>query len=324
MKHQKMVAYFQLTIAQFGIALGIIFSKELMNLGFAPSIVVASRFIISVLALGTILILGATDSTKRHALFHWKFKASDMPLLLFQALCGGIFFNVLLNLGLKFTTAKTAGLLTSALPAVLAFMAWIFLREKISHEKKFAILVVILGVAILELDAFKNGPDHGMVLGGIFVILALIPEASYTIITRRFRGYCHPLMLAFFVNVINAIAFLPFYAPTILSDMQKLNPNGYICFALSGLGSILFYVYWNQGMTQVKASTAALFTAVEPVSTAILAVFFFGEIFSFTDGVATALVLSSIFMGITPNKKKTGNHNAYNSGSTVVDSELLL
>ena len=46
-----------------------------------------------------------------------------------QALTGGLLFNLLFFGGLCFTTASSAGIISSTLPAMIAICAWVFLKE---------------------------------------------------------------------------------------------------------------------------------------------------------------------------------------------------
>src|SRR5690348_12076825 len=67
-----------------------------------------------------------------------KLTTKEWMWLTAQALTGGLLFNLLFFGGLSFTTASSAGIISSALPAMIAICAWIFLRESLSSRKIMA------------------------------------------------------------------------------------------------------------------------------------------------------------------------------------------
>jgi drug/metabolite transporter (DMT)-like permease len=184
----------------------------------------------------------------------------DKLLLFFQAMCGGFLFNVLILYGMKTTSAVSAGIISSIIPIVIFILAAILLREKITFQKGLAIIVVMLGLLILNSDMTSHAME-GALLGNCLVLLAVIPEALFTILSKSVGKKISEMDAVILINLF------------------------------------LFFLLWYRGLTKINANTAALFTGVMPISTAILACVFLNEPLKYTDMIGMLFVIAAIFIG---------------------------
>ena len=74
------------------------------------------------------------------AVLHWLKKPADEApmsrhtqwLLFVESFVGNFLFSIFMLFGVTMTSAVSAGVIMAAIPAVVALMSWIFLRERIT------------------------------------------------------------------------------------------------------------------------------------------------------------------------------------------------
>lgn len=80
--------------------------------------------------------------------------------LALQALCGIALYRVFTFEGLRFTSAASAGLMSSAAPAVIGLLAWGLLRERPPLRRIGGIACVSLGLVAINISPFLA--EHGL------------------------------------------------------------------------------------------------------------------------------------------------------------------
>jgi drug/metabolite transporter (DMT)-like permease len=296
------LGYCQLAIAQIGVGISIVLAKQLMHRGIPAVMQMEARFAGCFLILLLMLLLRRQGYQGLS-----KFKAIAMPrdwiLLVAQALCAGVLFNVFMLLGLEYTTATSAGIIASILPAIVAILSLIILKEKLARRNIIAIVLAIIGVSILHLDNISTEQGNFALLGGALVFLALIPEALYTIFAKLLGDKIEPLSQATIINFISMLVFLPFYLFIIgIQQLIILDPIDITMLGISCFCSMLFYYYWTKGIMVIPAMTAAVFTGLMPISTTIFAILMLGETFTIYDSIGMLCVLVSIVVGSGTNR----------------------
>lgn len=298
MPKAHMIAYGALICAQVAIAVNIVVGKFLI--GEIPTFVFLSiRFFLSAVILSLIYLLCQSRLvSEEHPTGH--LTRVDWLFLLLQAFMGGFLFNYFFFWGMEYTTAISAGIISSTLPAIIMVCAVLFLGEKLTLLKVLAILCAMTGVVIVsmhhatvrEVNLFRN------LWGDILVFIALIPEALYSIFNKFSGRRFIPLGNATVVNWLIFFMILPlgyfdyqeFYAPYAVLFWELL--------LISALTNVVFYWAWPKGLLVVPANTAAIFGALVPVVTSVLGWFFLHEIFGWHEGFGLLLAFTALLLGI--------------------------
>jgi drug/metabolite transporter (DMT)-like permease len=295
-KKDYAIGYAELTLAQCCVGINVISGKFLI--GFFPIfLLLAIRFAIGFAGM---LAIARMNSVRYSAIYHnfMGLTAKDKILLIFQAACGGFFFNVLILFGMKTTSATAAGIISSITPIMIFILAAVLLHEKINFQKGVAIVIVMFGLFILNTGKTASSMS-GALLGNCLVLLAVIPEALFTILSKSVGKKITEMEAVILVNLFNLILFLPFAAYAI-TDFHPMNISAsvYGQLLIYGIsGGIMFFLLWYRGLTKINANTAALFTGVMPVSTTILAFIFLKEPISASEIIGMLLVIAAIFVG---------------------------
>lgn len=226
--------------------------------------------------------------------------------LFLQSFFGCFLFSLFMLYGVTFTSAISAGIITSALPSLIALLACVMLREKISRYGLFAIGFAAFGIALLNLqDVGASGSSS--VIGNLLVFGAVLSEALFAIYSRRLSMTVHPWSMAFGVNVVGFLLFAPLAIPqALVFDWGAPSSQlWYWVLFYSVTASVLSFLLWYRGVSQVPANVAGLFTGLMPVSAAVLGVLVLGERLSWGHGVGMAMVIAAILLGAkTPRSLK--------------------
>jgi drug/metabolite transporter (DMT)-like permease len=168
----------------------------------------------------------------------------------------------------KYTTIANAVLTHYTAPVIVAFLAPLFLKEKIT--KKIIVVIMIASVGLwIMIGGFslKESQIAGIVAG-------LISGLTYAIIIIFLRIHSqnfNPLVLCFFTNITIAILLLPFIREFPLHALW-----GYLFMGIVHLtiAPVLYY----KGLQYVTANKAAVLGYLEPVCAIFLSMIFLKEI----------------------------------------------
>ncbi len=280
-----------LILAQIMVAMNIVASKLLLS-SVPILLLLTIRF-----TLATVILLPLhwlTPSKLFSTRYHFaQLSAKDWFYIFIQALSAGILFNCLMLVGLQYTDANAAGIITSALPALIALMSWIILGEKISGKRGICVCIATVGLVIIACEKLHNIQLNHSFLGDLIVFFSLIPEASYYVFSKL-----HPVRLPVFLisallNGINAIFlflmlfFLPLHG-------GHINRDSWLIVFILGLSSGLFYVFWYFGCQCVDGIMASLSTAVMPIATIIFAGVLLHEQLTIGQLIGMSMVMLSV------------------------------
>lgn len=274
-------------MAQLMVGINIVSSKYLIP-DMPILFLLVMRFLIASVFLYVIhLFIADKNNTKLSML-----TGRDWQFIIAQALCAGALFNFLLLLGLNYTEASVAGIITSVLPAMIAIMSVIFLKERLTLLSILCITFAVLGLLIINAHNFASARLDGL-LGDAIILLSLLPESTYYVLAKI---YDNKLPLFFVATLMNAIN-LPVLLITMIFTSQwyaQFNWIDGVVLFIAGISSGLFYVFWFWGCKQVKGSVAGLFTAFMPVTTLIVAWIALGESITILQTCGMILVMISV------------------------------
>ena len=202
--------------------------------------------------------------------------------LALQALCGIVLYRVFTFEGLRHTSAASAGLMSSAAPAVIGILAWGLLRERPPLARIWGIACVSLGLVAINISPFwadQCVPGWAVagqsadvlwrnLLGNGLVLAAVLGEAAFSVLSKARCCAMSPLRRTALVSLY-AFAIL---LPVALLDVQQYDFIGLSCMTLGCIAyygaavSYLSYVLWFKGIALVPASAAAAFTGLVPLS----------------------------------------------------------
>lgn len=231
---------------------------------------------------------------------------SDYFYLGLQALLGTVLYRIFFFIGLKYVDASFAGILSALQPAMISFLAVMFLRENLQMKEKIGIGLAVLGLLVAYLsNKVTLTYSSGLLIGTLLVLLAVFGEACFSVFAKKLNKQVSPMAIAGMVTFISCVLSLP----TAVYDILNFDVSS---ISLFGIGLILYYgifltyisfILWFSGLKNVNASIAGIFTALVPVSGILLSIIFLKESPNLYELIGGLLIIISIIMVVYKNNK---------------------
>ncbi len=226
----------------------------------------------------------------------------DWLYLLLQALCGGLLYMVLMLYGLRYTSAMTAGIITSTVPICVALLAVLLLGEKLHGRTAAALVLAFLGILAVNTASPRADVAPWPLFGNMLMAGAVLAESLFVIFAKRTATVLAPYRMAFIINLMGTVLVAPFAT----HDLATFSPASVpwaiwllpIFYALTS--SALALVLWYRGLAVVPASEAAIFTSTFPISALAVSIIFLGEQPQWAHAMGLACVLSAIMLATRP------------------------
>jgi len=234
-----------------------------------------------------------------------------MRLLVFlESFLGNFMFSICMITGVSMTSAVSAGVIMSVIPAVVALMSWIFLRERIGVRVWLAIVCGALGIGLLSLAKASHsaagtaGALNQAWLGNLLVFAAVLCEAAYAVIGKKLTAVLSPKRISAIINLWGLVLMTPLGLYTAWSfDFVAVNRNIWCLLLFYGLAASVWTVWlWMTGLKSIPAARAGVFTVMLPVSAALVGVLVLGESLTLIQLAAFALALVGMLLVTLPGK----------------------
>jgi len=249
------------------------------------------------------------------AMLHWLRKpAGEAPLtrrtrglLFLESFLGNFLFSLFMLFGVSLTSAVSAGVIMAAIPATVALLSWAFLRERIAGRTWTAIGCAALGIGLLAFakPEHAGGADGNLAwLGNLLVLGAVVCEASYAVIGKALTGVLGPKRITSLINLWGFALVTPFGAWAALHfDFAAVKPGAWLLLVFYALAASVWTVWlWMTGLKVVPASQAGVFTAMLPVSAAVVGVLVLGEPLSLVQVAAFGSALAGVLLATAPRR----------------------
>jgi len=295
------LAYAALALSMSLVGSYVALSKPLVAI-FPVFLLAWLRFGIGALAMASWLRKPATEPPVSHRT-RW--------LLFLESFLGNFLFSICMLFGVSMTTAVAAGVVMSSIPAVVALLSWLFLRERIGRRIQAAIACAALGIGLfsLEKSASSVPADASRVLlGNLLVFAAVVCEAAYVVIGKRLTEGLGPKRISAIINLWGFALVTPMGLWWALRfDFAAVPSQSWLLLLFYGLAASVWTVWlWMTGLRRVPASRAGVFTVMLPISAALVGVLFLGERLSPMQLLAFGIALLGLVLATLPSRRAPG------------------
>ena len=255
------------------------------------------------------------------AMAHWlKRPAHEVPLtapvkrlVFLESLLGNFLFSICMLFGVSLTSAVSAGVIMAAIPAAVALMSWIFLRERIKPATGLGVALSVLGIVLFVLlkdaPAVQLLPDQAaasrgkdMLLGNLLIACAVLCEAAYAVIGKTLSATMGPKRIAALINLWGFAMMTPLgiYAAQNFNFIA-VDGQVWLLLVFYALAASVWTVWlWMTGLQSVSAAQAGVFTVMLPVSAALTGVLVLGETLGAAQLVALVIALLGVILATLP------------------------
>lgn len=215
--------------------------------------------------------------------------------------------GILISIGIAYTFAVNAGFLVKFTLVTTTFLAWIFIKEKMTMGKFLAILLMIIGIMFVT----TKGDLIRLQSGDILIIISCFFLSIAGIATRKIlKNNSISGELTAFLRPVSAlpiqllIIFLSPLYPKVLYSIFHVNVLNFDFIGnkiASGICASLVWIFLNRSLKIASASYVTMISMFTPVLVTFLAVIFLKEDFVFIQLFGALLVIIS---GISAHKMK--------------------
>lgn len=254
------------------------------------------------------------------AMPHWLRKPADEPpvsarikwLLFLESFLGNFLFTFCMISGVKLTTAVSAGVIMSAIPAAVALLSRVFLRERVTPRVWAGVTCAVLGIGLFSLAKSEPGTGSSdaqekVWLGNLFLLGAVFCEASYAVIGKKLTGSMGPRRITAIINLWGFSLTLPFGLWLAWGfDFGAVPFKIWSLLVFYALAACIWSVWlWMMGLKSVPASQAGVFTVMLPISAALVGVMGLGEQIGGVQLLAFGIALAGVLLATWPSRGST-------------------
>lgn len=250
------IGYFYILLAVFlWSSLGIVVRLS----GVEVHLLIFYSLLVSILAQGAIILPKKEYADRKNL------KKLSYPFILGSFL---LINNFSFYYAFQSTTIANAVLTHYTAPIIVAFLAAVFLGEKVTGKLVFAIATASVGMWVL-LDGFSLDTMHGY--GIVAGLISGLAYAVVIILSRIYAQHFTPLFLSFYTNICMIAMLLPFIRVLPLQAWRSFLIMGILHYTVAPL---LYF----KGLQTVTANRTAVLGYLEPVSAIFFSVVFLKEI----------------------------------------------
>jgi drug/metabolite transporter (DMT)-like permease len=223
----------------------------------------------------------------------------DKWRLFWQSFFGNFLFSICMLYGVLLSSATAAGIIMSLIPAAVAVLSWLFLKERPGPRVLLALALAVAAILFVNLAKFESGGNaHASVLGNALLLGAVICEAIYVVIGKKLTENVSAKRVSALINLVGLVLILP------LGLWQAVG----FAFGTVATGTWLLLIFyalaasqwavwlWMTGLKTVPASQAGVFTVALPIAATLIGIVLLGERFTVAHGVAFACAVTGVLL----------------------------
>ena len=257
------------------------------------------------------------------AMLHWlKKPAHEIPmsrqtqkLLFLESFLGNFLFSICMLFGVSMTSAVAAGVIMAAIPAAVAVMSWLFLRERIGLRVWASVACAVIGIGLVSLSKNELAvpvqhaleadlASKNVWLGNFLLVGAVLCEAAYAVIGKKLTGVLGPKRITALINLWGFALVTPMGLWMAWGfDFAAVAPSSWMLLMFYALAASVWTVWlWMTGLKTIPANQAGVFTVLLPVSAAAVGVGVLGETLNATQIGAFAIALTGVLLATLPQR----------------------
>ncbi len=267
------------------------FVRSFSKLGLSSLQISIFKVVIATIILLLYMLLFKRDLLKINLRDIWIFIISGILSLDFFTVC---YFTTIQN-----TSLSVAAVLLYTAPTFVMLMSAVLFKEKITAQKIAACLLAFVGCVLTA-----GIVGSGFSIPGKFLLTGVLSGVGYALysifgeIALR-KGY-NPLTVTTYTFLFASIGFLFIIKPKEIMAAAEKAPSylwffGMLVF-MAILVSLMPYVCYTNGLTNVNPSKASIIASVEPITATLIGAFLFKEYPDFYGILGIACVIAAIVL----------------------------
>jgi len=206
---------------------------------------------------------------------------------------------ILQYVGISYTTANRAALITNSNVSFTALLSWSLYHEPMGYGNLLALPLSVAGLFLLVTGGDLSTLSGGQVLGDLLVLSAGLVWSFFLVLNKDMvsRRRADVSQMVAWVMLVTMIGTAP--AAFLLGDVTRIAVpwEGWVAVAYTAvLCTVVPYWLFSRAQRVVGATLSALVLLIEVVVAIISSAVILGEQFAIGSGLGAVLVCVSIFL----------------------------
>lgn len=294
MKKQNSIGHSVMLIVNIFFGINMSISKDLLGGVISPMGLNAMRFL-----FGTVIFWLCSSFISE------KVSKKDLGILFLGSILGLLCNQILFIQGLSKTSPIDASIISTSLPIVTMIFAALIIREPITWVKALGVLIGASGAAFLVYSAEQEVTGASSLVGDLLCFGSSISFALFLVVTKGVSQKYNPITTMKWMFLFAALIFLPFSFTNISSvHFSELSQKNWLSLSFVLVcATFIPYLLIPIGQKFLRPTTVAMYNYIQPVVATLLAVYVGQDNFTFTKGIAAALVFTGVFV-VTRSKSR--------------------
>lgn len=246
-------------------------------------------------ALASILLVLLVFYTEKRWI--WISKRS-MLITAGMGLTGIFIYNLFFFSALEQVEAGRTALFASLAPILTVLFSSILFKERLNYKNYLGVILAFIGaIVIVTRGHLLSSLQQSIGVGEIFISCAVMSWVAYTLISRK-NDELSPLLTITYASLWGTL-FLFLSSLSHLAEWQQVSlsvRHSLAIFYTGAIGTVLSFVWYAQGITQLGASKAVIFTNLVPVFAVVLSILLLNEQLHWSMLLGGSAILLGIYL----------------------------
>lgn len=203
------------------------------------------------------------------------------------------------TVGLQYTTASNASLYAATGPITILLLSALLLGERITPRKALGLVLSVAGVLLVMGPGTLASLELGAhVKGDLLVLVSIVMWGLFTVFGKPLTDRLGAVRVTAWVTVMGALWMVPVgwyearaagFAPGALT-LEAAGAIAFLGVGCSFLATLLYFV----ALQRTESQKVGVYLYTIPPMTAVVAVFYLGEVLSATLLAGAALVMAGV------------------------------
>jgi len=232
----------------------------------------------------------------------------DIGLLFICALCGIALNQGLFIQGLNTTSPVDASIIATGVPIFVMILAAFILKEPITRQKAFGVLLGVGGAVMLILQSADTGSRVSSLGGNLMVITSGFSYSIYLVISKPLTERYSSVTIMKWMFLFATLMLAPFTFNHILESpafnraVVDYKEASAIIYVLLG-ATFLPYLLIPMSLKRIRPTTVSMYNYAQPIVASFIAVLAGQDTFSFSKLLAAAFVFVGVYL-VTQSKSR--------------------
>jgi len=208
----------------------------------------------------------------------------------------------------RYTSPCYVSLVSATSPLIVMLMAALFLKEPISVHKSLGVFIGIGGALMVVLFSWGNDAN-ATALGLLLCLVNILFYAGYLVLTRNISSRYNPITMMKWIFLFGSLICVPAGIPFLSRESCPLlfgtaTPIAYISlFTVLIFATVVSYFLLPIALRHIRPTTVSMYSNLQPLVTACVAIALGQDIFTWNKPVALALILIGVYLVTTSRAK---------------------